>query len=75
MANIAGLLPKLNARDCNDLVFGLKRFDFEKYKYLCYAGKSELMFVNFDDALAAVRRWGPTALADKLDRLDKARRA
>ena len=53
MANIAGLLPKLTARDCNDLVFGLKRFDFEKYKHLCYAGKSELMFVNFDDALAA----------------------
>jgi hypothetical protein len=74
MANIAALLPKLTARDCNDLVFGLKRFRHEKYKEVCYGDKSKLILVDFDDAVAAVRLWGPAALADKLDRLHREQR-
>jgi hypothetical protein len=74
MANIAALLPKLTARDCNDLVFGLKRFRHEKYKEVCYGDKSKLILVDFDDAVAAERLWGPAALADKLDRLHREQR-
>jgi hypothetical protein len=67
MANIALLVPKLTAQDCNDLVFALKLFRHEKYKELRYdVSKAQLIFVDRDDALAALRLWGPAALADKL---------
>jgi len=73
MANIMLLLHKLTAQDCNDLVFALKLFRHEKYKGLRYeASKSQLVFVDCDDALAALRLWGPAALADKLDGLARA---
>jgi hypothetical protein len=70
MANMLLLLSKLTAQDCNDLVFALKLFRHEKYKGLRYdASIVQLAFVDSDDALVALRLWGPAALADKLDRL------
>lgn len=72
MANIAAHLTELTAQDCNDLVFALKLFRHEKYKRLRYNSIAELILVDCDDSLAALRLWGPAALADKLERLTRA---
>jgi hypothetical protein len=61
--NIAALLPKLTPQEHNDLRFALKCFNCEKYWSLPL---ERLMFVKLDDARAAVRTWGPQALASKL---------
>jgi hypothetical protein len=62
--NIAIWLPKLTPQERNDVLFALKCFNCIKYQRLRLDG---LMFVDRDDARAAVRMWGPQALASKLD--------
>ena len=63
------MMPKLTPQDCNDIVFALKGFHYEKYQSLRYdAPKVQLAHVNRDDVIAALRLWGPASLADRLDK-------
>jgi hypothetical protein len=71
--NLLGLVPKLTPQETNEVIFFLKRFNYEKYQRLCYDVLLDppLMLSPLDEVKTAVGLWG-TASPSLLSKLKSA---
>jgi hypothetical protein len=71
--NLLGVLPKLTPQEINEMIFFLKRSNYERHRTLCYDAldPKQLGLLPLDEVEAALGLWG-TASPGLLSKLKSA---